>query len=274
MTIVAVILFGIICIWGIGFLMLWFFQDCFLYTRHRVPRKRSRQIAALGARVETVAVVVDQDANVQLRGWWVRNSPLPKASAILYLGGQGDELSEWVMRADCFGDWSVLFVNYRGYGASDGRPSEARMLADALAVYDYLIARPDVDRDKIVIMGRSLGTGVATYLATQRPAVGVILVSPYDSVLQLAQAKLTCFPVERILNNRYEAITHAPEAKLPLLALLAERDRMIPKRHSLKLIEAWAGPKQVKVIHGKSHNTIFAGEGYWSSIHEFLNRFC
>ncbi len=162
MTIVAVMIFGIVLIWGAGFVTLWFFQDCFLYTRHRMPRKRRRRIAALGGRVEAVAIPVGQESHVQLRGWWVRNSPLPKAPAILYLGGQGDELSEWVVRADCFGDWSVLFVNYRGYGASDGKPSEATMLADALTVYDYLIARPDVDREKVVIMGRSLGTGVAT----------------------------------------------------------------------------------------------------------------
>ncbi len=100
----------------------------------------------------------------------------------------------------------------------------------------------------------------------------MILVSPYDSVLQLAQAKLPCFPVGRMLHNRYEAIVDAPQANLPMLALLADRDRMIPKRHSLKLIAAWAGPKRVTVIPGKSHNTIFAGEAYWPSIHQFLDQ--
>src|SRR5262245_62679558 len=91
-------------------------------------------------------------------------------------------------------DWSLALVNYRGYGESDGNPSETTLFGDALAVFDALASRPEIDRARIVLVGRSLGSGVATYVASERPVAAVVLISPYDSMTAIARRHYPWLP--------------------------------------------------------------------------------
>jgi fermentation-respiration switch protein FrsA (DUF1100 family) len=163
-----------------------------------------------------------------------------------------------------------LIVNYRGYGASEGSPSERVLVADALTLYDHAAKLPGVDADRIVAFGRSLGSGPAVALAAQRPLRAVILVSPFDSLAAVAKRYYWYLPVDWMLKHRFDSIALAPALKQPLLCLVAERDEVIPPVHSERLFDAWGGAKRKILLAEAGHNSTDVHPAFWPSVREFL----
>lgn len=191
---------------------------------------------------------------------------------MIYFGGNGDELSNFIEDAKRLKGWSVALVNYRGYGLSQGRPGEDSLFGDAVVIYDYLTTRNDVNAGNVVAMGRSLVTGIAVYLASQRPLKGVILVSPYDSVASVARHRVPLAPVSLILKHPFDSVSRAPSITVPLLALAAVEDRTIYPLHSMQLVESWGGPNTLQMIPGADHNTILTSDKLWENVTAFLKQ--
>jgi hypothetical protein len=223
-----------------------------------------------GARIEEVEL--DAADGTRLHGWFAsasaRDAPAP---LLIYFGGNAEEVS-WMLPEGQLRlpGWSLLMVNYRGYGRSQGRPGERALFADALALYDYAVSRPDVDPRRVAVMGRSLGSGVAVHLAAERPLAAVVLVTPFDSVTAVAQALYPFLPVDLLLRHRFDSVSRAPEVRVPLLTVAASRDQVIPPRHAARLYEAWAGPKQWRELAGAGHNDVSAHPEFWPGIDAFL----
>lgn len=215
---------------------------------------------------EVNLVTADQ---VHLHGWLVQASTTP-APILIYFGGNAEEVSWLTSTAGRYAGWSVLMLNYRGYGSSEGKPGEAELFADALQIYDYAIGRAAGGR--VAVMGRSLGSGVAVYLAAQRPLAGVILVSPYDSVESVAKGVYPYLPIGMMLKHRFDSIARAPLIKVPLLCLVASADRVIPRPHSERLYAAWGGAKEWHEIGFTGHDSIADAPDYWSAVSAFLQR--
>jgi len=207
---------------------------------------------------------------IVLRGWLARGAGPNPRPLVLYFGGNAEEVSWMLDQRAAFGGWDLALVNYRGYGASTGKPSETRLFEDALAVYDQLAARPDVDAKRIVAIGRSLGSGVATYLASQRPLAGVVLIAPFDSITAVGQRHYPYLPVRWLMGNRYDSLSRAPAIRAPLLMITGGRDQIIPAAHSERLYAAWAGPKQAFKLPSADHNDLQEHEAYWTQIRTFL----
>jgi fermentation-respiration switch protein FrsA (DUF1100 family) len=207
---------------------------------------------------------------VALRGWLTRGSGAAPRPLVLYFGGNGEEVSWMLEERGVFGDWDLALVNYRGYGLSGGRPSEAKLFEDALGVYDALAKRPDVEAGRLVAMGRSLGSGVATYLASQRQLAGVVLVAPFDSITAVGQRHYPYVPVRLLIGTLYDSLSRAPKIHAPLLMITGGRDQVIPAAHSERLYEAWAGPKRAVQIPNAGHNDLQDFEAYWQAIRAFL----
>jgi len=150
----------------------------------------------------------------------------------------------------------VFAMNYRGYGNSGGSPSERALFADALQEYDHLAATVHVDARRITVIGRSLGTGVAAYAAANRAAESAVLITPYDSIVNLARSVFHLIPVGLILAHRFESIRFARSATQPCLALLAEHDDVVPEAHTRRLMAAWGGKSDVLCIPGSDHHDI------------------
>lgn len=205
-----------------------------------------------------------------LHGWFVKNSTKEKSPAIIYFGGNAEEASNLIPDFKRFTGWSAVLINYRGYGKSEGSPSEENFFKDALFIYDVFSGREDVDAGRIVGMGRSLGTAVAVHLAAERPLKGVILVSPYDSISSVAAEKYPFVPVNLLIKHPFNALSRAPDIKTPLLAFVGTADTLITPEHSMRLIESWGGEKTVKIMEGKDHNDIMDNEEYPESIKEWL----
>lgn len=209
----------------------------------------------------------------RLHGWFVRNSDgAPDAPALIYFGGNAEEVSGLALEANELRGISFALFNYRGYGRSDGDPSESALFSDAVAIYDLVASRPAVDRQRIVAMGRSLGSGVATYLASQRPLAAVVLVTPYDSMTAVARAKYPFVLVDLLLRHPFDSVSRAHTIDTPLLALIAGADTVIPPRHAEHLAAAWRGPVTSIVLEGAEHNDIDSHARYWPSMRDFLRQ--
>src|SRR5262249_35639515 len=146
---------------------------------------------------------------------------------VLYFGGNAEDVS-WMLRrvAQQTPGAGWLLVDYRGYGASEGTPSEEALSADAIQWFDY--ARHQLDAQRIIVFGRSLGSGVAVQLAAARAVDGVILATPFDSLTNVARHHYPFLPVSLILKHPFDSLARAPYIDAPLLCLVAEHDQVVP----------------------------------------------
>lgn len=235
-------------------------------------RLQAEQAQAVTARHASIAEQLHVSAadGVPLRGWLARAPGSAPHPLVIYFGGNAEEVSWMLDHLDAFAGWDLALVNYRGYGRSGGQPSEQALLSDAVALYDHLTQRPDIDPARVVAMGRSLGSGVATYLASRRPLVGVILVSPFDSITAVAEGAYPMLPVRWLLGTRYDSAEIAPRLSMPLQMIVAERDEVIVPERSRRLYEVWGGPKQTVTIIAAGHNDLHLRPAYWQAIRDFL----
>lgn len=225
-------------------------------------------VAHLPARASPLELIAADGTH--LRGWIVKGAAAP-APAVIYFGGNAEEVSWTLSDARWPREWAIVGVNYRGYGASEGKPSETALKADALAVYAAVAKRDDIDPRRIVVFGRSLGTGVATHVASQRPVAGAILASPYDSMTAIGKLHYPYLPVSLLLRHKFEAVDDAKTNRMPLLAIVGNADTIIPPSRSRALFDAWAGPKTWLAIPGADHNDLGARDEFWQGIARFLS---
>jgi pimeloyl-ACP methyl ester carboxylesterase len=188
---------------------------------------------------------------------------------IIYFGGNAEDVADNTpLFADLFAGQTVYLVNYRGYGGSSGSPSEAGLFADAEAMYD--LVRPQ--HSVLHVIGRSLGSGVAVYLASVRDVDKLVLVTPYDSIASIAQKSMPLFPVSLLIKDRYDSARLAPALANQTLMLLAEHDQVIPRASSEKLIAAFQ-PQLItrQVISRADHNSIGMVASYRAALDSFLD---
>ena len=202
-----------------------------------------------------------------LRGW-VANPG--RRDALIYFGGNAeslpptrDELARW------FPAHTSYLVPYRGYGASGGVPDEHALTSDALRLYDEVRSRHP--GGSVTVIGRSLGSGVAAYLAARRPVARLVLITPFDSMAQLAQAHYPFLPVRWLLRDRYESARHLQHYRGPVLIIRAGNDTIVPAERTERLAKALPVRPQVVVLHDTDHNTLSAVPGYRDAIVAFVN---
>ncbi len=208
----------------------------------------------------------------KLHGWFMDNSPIYKSPLLIYFGGNNEEASTLIDSIGTIDGWSVLLINYRGYGLSNGEPTEENFFKDSLFLYDTFSKRDDIDPGNIVAMGRSLGTGVAVYLASQRTLKAVILTTPYDSIREVAQDRFPFVPIRRLIKHPFDSLAIASTIKTPMLAFIATKDRTIKPERSIRLIESWAGTTEIIQIQGAGHGNIVEHEEYWTGIRNYLDK--
>ena len=248
--------------------VLYVLQEHLIFLRQPLAdsvRHATRKLPA------TTEIEVTARDGTRLHGW-LRHSAeaAPPHGLLIYFGGNAEEVSGHIHDAEAFAPLSVAAFNYRGYGLSEGRPGETALIADALVIHDLLAQREDIDPARIVVHGRSLGSGVAVQLAAARPIRAVVLVSPYDSLRSLARKQYPFIPVSLLLRHPFDSLARAPGIETPLLVVAGERDRLIPPAFSRRLHDAWAGPKRWTMIADADHNDIHSRPGYWPAIRDFL----
>jgi pimeloyl-ACP methyl ester carboxylesterase len=157
-------------------------------------------------------------------------------------------------------------MHYRGYGGSSGQPSEAALFADGLALFDRVRA----DHDRIAVLGRSLGSGVAMHLAARRPVTRLVLVTPFDSIEAVAARQFPLVPVGLLLRDKYRSWVDAPRVSAPTLLIAAERDEVIPRANTDALLSHFLpGVASLVVLPVDGHNAVEGSPRYVPLLREF-----
>ena len=213
-------------------------------------------------RADVLTIAAD---GAMLKVWHV---PSPGDQALLYFGGNGEDVATDIAPlATALPHTALYLANYRGYGGSTGVPSEKAILADAEILFDRVRAQ----HARVAVMGRSLGSGVAVHVASVRGVSKVVLVTPYDSVLRIAQGRLPFVPVSWLLEDTFDSLAKAPRVRAPVLVLLAELDSSIPRANSERLVSAFgSGQASVRRFSGADHNSISDLAGYWRAVADFV----
>jgi fermentation-respiration switch protein FrsA (DUF1100 family) len=248
-------------------LLVWVMQERLLFY----PRPLGGPVAApKGWSLEEVKLAARD--GTALAGVLVK-PPGARAPLVIYYGGNAEEPTGYADEvAKTYGDRAVLLMNYRGYGASDGKPGERVIVADALEIFDWAARRNDVDGARIALHGRSLGTGVAVQVAAERPARCVVLTSPFDSAREVARKIYPWLPVAYLIRHPFDSLAVAPRVKVPALFLIGDADTLIPPAHSEALAAAWGGTAERVVLEGFGHNDLSMPPAYDAAIRDFLAR--
>ncbi|MES2150168.1 MAG: alpha/beta fold hydrolase [Pseudomonadota bacterium] len=184
----------------------------------------------------------------------VSTRPHAGPGAIVYFGGNAEDATQSLPAlAAAFPDQAIYLLHYRGYGGSSGAPSELAIAGDALALFDQLHAR----HGRISVIGRSLGSGVAIRLASERPVARLVLVTPFDSLEQIAAAHFPFLPVRALLRDKFQSWRYAPRIAAPTLLIAAQDDEVIPRASTdLLLTRFGKGIARLEVVASSSHNSI------------------
>ena len=251
--------------------LLYFAQDRMIFFPQ--PLGDAMRAAVFTAQPDAREIELSTADGQVLRGWLIPNGAgVHEAPTLIYFGGNAEEVSHLALEAGKLRGISLVLINYRGYGRSTGLPSEQAFFSDALAIYDQVAALPGVDRKRIIAMGRSLGSGVATYLASQRPVAAVVLVTPYDSMAAVGRGHYPYLLVDALLRHRFDSASRARSIDTPMLAIIAGADTIVPPARGEALAKAWRGPVTSLVLPGAGHNDVAFYPAYWQAIRQFLGK--
>ena len=219
----------------------------------------------------------DASDGVKLHGWWCRPSPdatgATAGMVLLWFHGNAGNLAHRApqMLALARIPAQVFIVDYRGYGRSEGRPDEHGLYRDGRAAWDYLTGARDVDPERIVIHGVSLGGAVAVNLATEVEAAGLIVQSSFTSVPDMAAHHYRIVP-KWLVRTRMNSIAKIGDVDCPVMVIHSKGDEVVPFVHGQRLYDAARGDRRFVEISGAAHNetSLVGGNRYFAAIREFL----
>lgn len=193
----------------------------------------------------------------------VRDADRP--DALVYFGGNAEDVSQNLPKfSAAFPAHAIYLLHYRGYGGSAGAPTEAGLAKDALALYDMARRK----HGRVLVIGRSLGSGLAVRVASQRDVARLVLVTPYDSLQDIAADLFPWLPVRWLLIDKYESWRYAPQVRAPTLLIEAERDEVIPRASTRQLLTRFKpGTARLTVVRGTGHNDISQSPEYLRLLH-------
>lgn len=249
--------------------MLYLGQDSMVFPGRPADPAREAEIRRYYPRLENFTV---KDAEgVVLQGYYLPRSldGKPAPTVLYYCGNAEEQTGFFLWSPNELRPYGVAGVDYRSYGHSEGKPSEKALKADALAVYDALAEKLGPG-GRILVMGRSLGTALAAYVAANRPVAGVILVTPFESLASVGQESHPYVPVRLLMKYPFDVVPDAGRVTAPMLMLIAGADSYVPPRHAERLAAAWTGPKEVRVLDGATHGNIVDAPEYWRAVRAFV----
>ncbi len=247
------------------------FEGCFIFYPTSAPAL-SWDLLPAGAE-ECTFQTAD---GLRLHAWWHPGVGPDDASlrpVVLWCHGNAGNITHRADNLDMLArrGLAVFLFDYRGYGRSEGKPSERGLYEDARAAYRCLTEERGVAPARIVCFGRSLGAAVAVQLALDRPVAGVVLEGAFKSVPAMARKMLPWLPIWLLLRNRFDTAGKVPRLTVPLLMFHGSRDEIAPLAQGRAVFEAAPEPKAFCLVEGGTHNDTYAvgGEQYLRSFAEF-----
>lgn len=239
------------------------------YPRRMTPDTAEREAASL--RLQPW-----RDRQGHLIGWMRRSVSTGAPRVLIFHGNAGNAVDRHYY-ADVFSarpagrDWDVFILEYPGYGARDGRPSERAFLDTARAALDALRAESDAP---VFLLGESLGSGVACALAAERPdqVAGLLLITPFTSLADVAAVHYPFLPVGLFLRDRFDSARALSRYEGPVVVVTAGADEVVPARLGRALLQNYKGPSRLLEQRGATHNTLDLepGAAWWDEAMKFL----
>ena len=250
--------------------LMWHFQERIAFPAPRAPVPDPQSLGLDGERLTLTAA-----DGTRLVGWYLAPNGSGKAPALLWFYGNGENIGAiWpVLREFRPPEFALLAVDYPGYGASDGRPTEAGLHAAAEAAYAALAARAEVDSSRIVVYGRSLGTAVASWIAARRSVAGLVLESPFTSAREMSRQHYGLFP-RFVLRLELDNIANVTRLEAPLLVFHGSADMLVPPSMGRRVAAAARHPAEFVDIARAGHNETYAvgGAAYRDRLWGFVRR--
>lgn len=260
-SLVGVVIF---CALG-GMVLLAGMEGSFIYFPQKALEASPRDY---GLDAETLSL---DSGGARLHGWWIRGSG---RRVLLFFHGNAGNVSHRLERARLLTKQlglDMVLVDYRGYGESSGKPSEAGLYEDGDTIYRCATDR-GFRREQIVLYGESLGSAVALETALRHPCAAVILETPFLSIRAMAKTIYPFLP-SFLIRTRFDNERKIAALSTPKLIVAAERDEIVPPEHARRLFELAQPPRQLYVILGASHNDTYiaGGSQYVDTLRSFLN---
>lgn len=268
MSAAAVVVFAVLGV----LLLIWAGQRSMIYFPDRhVPSPAVTGLADVeGVRIQAAD-------GVALQAWFLPGRARePSPAAIIFNGNAGNRAYRASLAAALRGlGLSVLLFDYRGFGDSEGRPTEDGLSEDARAVRRYVAGRSDVRADRLVYFGESLGSAVAVRLAVEHAPAALILRSPFTSLVDVGRLHYPILPVRWLLRDRFSSIEAIASVRSPVLIVAGDRDRIVPLEQSRRLFEAASEPRELVVVRGADHNdaALLDGRQVIDAVRRFLEKY-
>ena len=190
---------------------------------------------------------------------------------ILYFHGNAGDLSRWGEIATFFAqkEYDIVVMDYRTYGKSTGKLGEQRLFADAQRFYDYVLER--YSEEKIIVYGRSLGTAIATQVASNNNPKKLVLETPFYNLYDAAKYRFSFLPLKLLLRYRFETNSNIQKIKCPIIIFHGTEDSVVPYASGKQLFEAAPSPKELITIPGGDHNNLISFPIFLNSIDKALS---
>jgi fermentation-respiration switch protein FrsA (DUF1100 family) len=219
-------------------------------------------------------IFFETEDNLKLNGWFI---PIDNPrGTLLFCHGNAGNISHRIEIIEIFHKLglNVFIFDYRGYGKSQGNPSEEGLYKDAQAAYQYILSRQDIDKKRIVIYGKSIGANIATDLASKVEAAAFISEGGFTSAYDMGRRLFPYLPIRWIITVKFNALEKIRNISAPKLIIHSRDDEIVPFEMGEKLFAAAAQPKEFYQMQGTHNEAIFAvREEYSSRIDSFLNRY-
>ena len=246
-------------------LLLWLGQERLIFF----PRPLDN---ADRARLAEHELQISAPDGTRLSGWAIA-ADSNKKGAIMYFGGNGQEISYAVEEIPEKLGLTGAGFNYRGYGDSGGTASANALRSDALVGFDAAVERLSIPAEHWIVYGRSLGSHMAAHVAANRPVAGVVLTTPFDGIASIAARRYPIFPVRTMLRHPFDTLAETKQITADVLVIRASHDRVVPASSTNILLDNWHGDAKVKVVEipNSSHNDLDHNDQYWEVIKQFCD---
>ncbi len=247
-------------------------MSAFLYSNQRdlqyfpdISRHTPDEVGAEGF----TEVDLKAGTDARLIAW--HKPAFPGRPTILFFHGNGGSIASRTHKIMTYAkNFGMLAVEYRGYGGNSGSPSEAGFVSDAHLAYDWLTAK-GLKADEILILGESIGTGVAVQIAAAKPARAIALEAPYANAVDIGADIYWFLPVRLLMKDQYRSADHIKKITAPLFIIHGTEDRVVPFAQGRKLFELANEPKQFVEVPGVGHDLI-GDDATWEKVLQFFEQ--
>lgn len=206
-----------------------------------------------------------------LQAWHIHNNNITNGKAIVYFGGNAEDVSSGLELTSKYNTSHVFYINLNGYGQSSGVPSEKNFFNSGLYALKYICKNFNISESSVILIGRSLGSATAIHVAGKINPLKLIIITPFQSIKKMVPDILRIiFPMSLILINKFDNEKNIKQVKCPILVLAASNDEVIPLNQTKNVFSSAQSKTVFKIIENTNHQNILLNKTCLNEINNFI----